>query len=397
MGHPRLFSGLLAALVLGGTAATALAAPAQTFTKKLDRAVSVPTGSAVHVENLAGHVAIHPNDGSQVQITATVVAGGDDMAAARALADTIRLDVSQQSGNVLVHVDYPVGQHDRYRYIPTNPTRAKDHDIKVLGFRIGVGDHSSSSFDYQNERVRVYQGSDHGVPLHVDLDVALPAGVKARIDNRVGRIDAGHLRNDLELKTASGDMAIADLTGSLSTHSGSGDMKVTDVHGTVEAHTGSGDLELDRIDGSTEVHTGSGDINGGHLGGQRVELHTGSGDVTLDKLAGNLRVETGSGDVKLNDLAKVAKARVEAGSGDIDLYGDLSAMQDFTLRSGSGDITLKTGTPPAVRLDISGSDIDVNWAGLRNVESGRRYFRADVGAATGRGRISTGSGDVTLR
>ncbi|KGI78352.1 DUF4097 family beta strand repeat-containing protein [Oleiagrimonas soli] len=396
MGHPRLFSGLLAALVLSGAAAHALAAPAQTFTKKLERAVSVPTGSSLQVENLAGHVAIHAGQGAQAQITATVVAGGSDMAAARALADTIRLNVSTQSDTVLVHVDYPVQQHDRYHYIPTHPTDDQDRGIKVLGFHIGGG-HSSSSFDYQDTRVKVYQGSDDGVPLHVDLDIALPAGAKVLVDNRVGRIDAEHLRNDLELKSASGDMAVTDLTGALKTHSGSGDMQIADVRGDIEAHTGSGDLQLNRIDGSTEVHTGSGDINGGHLGGRNVELHTGSGDVTLDQLGGDLKVETGSGDVKLSDLSKVTKVRVDAGSGDIGLSGDLSAMQDFTLRSGSGDITLKTGTPPAVRLDISGSDIDVDWSGLSHVESGRRSFRAEVGAGSGRGHISTGSGDVLLR
>lgn len=396
MGHPRrTLLGLLAAVALASVAAAAQAAPKHTFTKNLERTVPVAADNRVAVENLDGQVQVSQG-GLQLQVTATVVAGGDDMAAARALADTIRLDVTQSSGQVLVHVNYPVKDHDTYQYIPTHPEKAHRGGLDILGMHIGYSN-SSSSFDYQGESVRVYQGRDKGVPLHVDLAIQLPASIHAKVENRVGLLEADNVHDDLDLRTASGDIHASGVTGQLEMHSGSGDEHVSDVHGSVDAHSGSGDIALNAIEGSASVHTGSGDITGGNLHGTAFDLHTGSGDIKFTGIDGNLTAETGSGDVKLHDLAHVTRARVDCGSGDIGLYGDLSALQDFKLSSGSGDITVASTRPPAVHLDIRGSDIDVHWPGLSNTKSGRRYFQADVGKATGRGRITSGSGDITLR
>ncbi len=391
----RTLLALLAALAFCSIVPSTLAAPKQTFSKNLERTATVSTDARVSIENLVGQVRIRQG-GPQLQVKATVVAGGDDKDAARALADTIRLDVTQHAGQVLVHVHYPVQDHDSYQYIPTHPVKTHQGGLHFLGMHFGFSN-SSSDLEYQDTRVAVYQGKDRGVPLHVDLLVNIPAGVHAEVVNQVGLLEASNLHNNLQLKSASGDMTVRGLIGDLGTHSGSGDAHIAQVQGTVDAHTGSGDIDLNAIQGSARVHTGSGDITGGPLKGPSSELHTGSGDIRLDGLAGALKLDTGSGDIKLNGLAQVTRARIDCGSGDIMLDGDLSTMQDFTLRSGSGDITLNSANPPAVHLDIQGSDIDAQWPDMRHVESGRRYLRADIGAASGNGRISTGSGDVTLR
>jgi len=343
--------------------------------------------------SMVTEVSAETDGGPQLQVHASVVAGGSDQAAARALADSIRLDVSHDGNHVLVHVHYPVDAHDTYRYIPTHGAQRHQQGFSFLGMHFGSG---SSSFDYQGHRVRVYRGKDKGVPLHVDLAVNLPAGLHASIDNRVGRMHANDVQGDLSLKTASGDIDAHAVTGTLDMHSGSGDMAVDNVKGTLRVRTGSGDVKLHGIQGSVDVATGSGDIHGGNIHGDRLQVRTGSGDVKLDDLAGDMKVETGSGDIGLRDITSVSEARIGSGSGDVQLGGDLSAMSHFEISSGSGDITLVTARPPAVHLDIRGSDIGVHWPGLRNVESGRRHFRADVGAATGDGHISSGSGDISL-
>lgn len=368
--------GLLVALVLGGPWLPARAAPAQTFSKTLQRDVDVGTNTRVRVENLAGFARVSQG-GSRFHVTAKVVAGGKDMAAARALADSIRLDVGQDAGQVTVHVNYPVGAHASYQYIPGKSSQSSNHGINVLGMHLNIG-HSSSDVDYQGTHVHVYQGDDEGVPVHVDLELQVPAGVNADVVNKVGNMAASGLHGDLRLESASGDILARDINGRLEAHTGSGDLDLAGITGTLDAHSGSGDVTLDDIHGDTGVHTGSGDIKGA-----RIE-------------AASLELEAGSGDVSLSGLGKLARTRVSCGSGDIDLRGDLASMQDFVLRSGSGDITLSTAHPPAVHLDIQGSDIDVDWSGLRNIVRGRRDYRADVGNASGNGRIRSGSGDVTL-
>lgn len=389
----RILISALALVALACSTHTARAADAPSYSKQLDKSIPVATNTSVTIENMAGEVNV-TQGGTQLEVHANVVAGGDDQAIARALADTVRLDVSRENGLVLVHVHYPVNAHDRYQYRPTQPAAQRRHGFSLFGMHFGYGE---SSFDYQGHRVRVYRGKGEGVPLHVDLQIRLPAGTHASIDNKVGRMHAKALQADLSMKTASGDIDAQGVTGSLTMHSGSGDIEVADIKGALSVHTGSGDVQLHRVQGGTEVGTGSGDIDGGDVHGERVNLQTGSGDITLKNLSGDLKAETGSGDIGLRDLSTITKAHIGSGSGDVNLAGDLSNMKDFEIRSGSGDISLVSAQPPAVHLDIQGSDIGVHWTGLRNIESGRRHFRADVGDASGNGHISTGSGDVSLR
>lgn len=389
----RILASTVALLALAVGSHAAWAGDGSPRTRTLRQSLPVSANTTVTVENLAGAIEV-VQGGDQFEVDANVVAGGDDAAAAHTLADSVRLEVKREGDRVLVHVHYPVDRHTRYHYIPTKPSERHHDGLNILGFHIG---HSSSSFTYQGTRVHVYQGSHEGVPLHADLVVRVPSGLAARIDNHVGRMHAERLAARLSLRTGSGDIDARAITGSLTAHTGSGDVHVTDVKGPLDVRTGSGDVQVKGLHGDTVVGTGSGDIKGGDLHGERLKLQTGSGDINVDGLAGNLEVRTGSGDIALRGLTAVKQARIGSGSGDIGLDGDLSGLMDFRIDSGSGDITLVTSQPPAVHLQIQGSDIGVHWPGLSNVETGRRHYRADIGQATGQGRINTGSGDVNLR
>lgn len=393
----RVLATALALALLVGCAPTSQARPDKIVTKTLNTTQTVPSGTGVSVENLVGQVQVSQG-GPELQVTATVVAGGKDQAAAKALADTIKLDVRKSDGHILVHVDYPVGQHDRFEYFPTHSGQSPRAKVHVLGFDISSSFTSSrSSLTYQGHDVEVYQNQSNGVPLHVDLNVKLPVGADVEVVNHIGRINAKSLKNTLALQSDSGDISTQAITGDLGIKSGSGDALVVEQHGSVGVHTGSGDVTARQVTGAMDVHTGSGDIEGHGLHGDSLVLATGSGDIDMNDISGALKLNTGSGDITANNVVKVTDARVQTGSGDIGLRGDLSGLQSFDLQTGSGDVTLTTGSPPAVHLDITGSDIQAHWSGIGNVQSGRRHFSGDVGTAAGQGRIRTGSGDVSLK
>lgn len=389
----RIISGALALVILASCMHVAHAGNDSSYHRTLDRSIPVNTATRVTVENMVGSVEV-VRGGGPLQVHASVVAGDSDQAAARKLAGRIRLDVTRRGNDVLVHVNYPVDTYTDYRYIPAKGTARHHGGMRILGFEIG---HSSSSFTYQGRRVHVYEGKDEGVPLHVDLRVSMPAGSHLTVDNHVGQLRAEHVQGTLSMKTGSGNIDVQGMNGALTTRSGSGDVGISDVKGPLVVRTGSGDIKLDGVHGGATVSTGSGDIRGCAIHGDSLKLQTGSGDIHLADLAGNIEVRTGSGDIGLRGLASVASAQVKSGSGDIDLEGDLSGLKQFEIGSGSGDITLASANPPAVHLEIRGSDVGVHWPGLRNVESGRHHFRADIGDASGSGRIRTGSGDIVLR
>ena len=366
-----------ALVLLGGCAPPSQARPNKTVIKTLNNTQTIPADTRVSVENLVGHVQISQG-GSELQVSATVVAGGKDQATAQALADAIKFKFSHSQNRVLIHVDYPVDEHESYQYIPTDPPEHVDDGLRVLVFNIGMSS-SNSSLTYQGHDVHVYQGKSRGVPLHVDLKVKLPTDANMELINHVGRIHAQDLKNTLTLKTNSGDVSARATTGDLSVNSGSGDIRINEHHGSVN------------------LHTGSGDVRGNGLHGDSLAMKAGSGDIELKDIGGALKLGTGSGDITLDSVGKVSNAQIQCGSGDISLRGDLSGIQSFDLQTGSGDVILTTSKPPAVRLDISSADITADWTNLLNTRTSRRHFSADVGAATGHGRIRTGSGDVTLK
>ena len=395
MHKPRHITGILLAVALLGACATTMAKPPASYHRTIEQTENVTPATRLSLENLVGHVEVSQG-GAQLKVNAVVVAGGDNADQARALADTIKLSVQRDGDNLVMHVDYPVAAHDMYQYIPDNADKSQHQGIRIFGLHFGSST-SNTSLRYQDRDVRVHQGSDHGVPLHVDLQVQLPAGLHAEISNHVGSIHAQQINNSLSLKTDSGDIDGSDIGGELAIHTGSGDSRINRLRGSLHARAGSGDVTLQEIHGDTEVHTGSGDIDGTGVHGGTVSIHAGSGDISLAGLEGSLKMETGSGDITLSDLGATPGARISCGSGDIHLSGDLSGMHGFDLHTGSGDITLVTQQPPAVHLEISSRDINARWPGINHASSGRRHFSGDVGEASATGRISASSGDVTLK
>lgn len=393
----RILAVISALAVLGGCAPTSQPRPEKTVTRTLNISQVVPDGARVSVENLVGAVQVSQGSGP-LQVTATVVAGGKNQASAQALANTIKLDVRRSDGQVLVHVDYPVDQHDRYEYFPTHPDQEPRAEAHVFGVAISSSfSRSSSSLTYQGHDVQVYQNQSAGVPLHVDLAVKLPAGANTELVNHIGRISAKDLKNNLTLQSNSGDISTQGITGALDIKSGSGDVLVAQQQGQVGLHTGSGDVKARQVTGDMDLHTGSGDIEGHGLHGNSLVLATGSGDIDLADISGALKLRSGSGDITADRVEKVPDARINSGSGDIELRGNLAGLQGFDLQTGSGDVTLTTSSPPSVHLDINASDIQAHWSGIRNAQSDPRHFSGDVGAATGQGRIRTGSGNVSLK
>lgn len=377
----RSIPALLAFVLLGGFT-SAMARPAQTHTRTIDKTEAVTAATRVTVENLVGHVDI-TQGGKQLAVRATVVAGGKDAAAAAALADTIQLAVSRSGDQLTVHVDYPVDTHDSYRYNPSRSASADDDDDDDDGFSIfglHIGHFGSSSLKYQGRTVHVYKGdTDHGAPLHVDLAIRLPAGIHATVRNHVGSMRARQLDNTLGLESDNGDIQAHAVHGALNIDTSNGDVRVDDLEGRLDLVTDNGDVDLSGINGPTSVETGNGDIEG-------------------HAITGPVKADTGNGDITLEDLQARSPLRINSGRGDIRIEGDLSKLTGFQLESGMGDIDLVTHAPPPVHLDIQTGmgDIDVDWQGLEHVRSDDDSYRADIGAARGTGHIESGMGDVTL-
>ncbi len=394
-------------------AGQAQAADTVTVQTTLSYAGPLPAGIAsLTLENLAGHLSV--TQGNRFLVTATVVAGSTDQAAAQALAQSVRFDTSQSSNNFTLHVHYPLDQTTSFNYLNTaDKTGGNSHFCFFGVFCVNGG---GSNLSYQGKEVHVYYGSDRGTPLHVDLVVQVPTGMSLAVVNYVGPTEASGINNDLQVKTTSGDVRVSDMHGLFSADTGSGDVHVAALTGDLTADTGSGDVFAEHVTGKVYAETGSGDVHVAESDSQTLYADTGSGDVTFSKVKGEMKLNTGSGDIRLDGAhgslhADTGSGDVIArhytggesvwaktGSGDVSLAGDLSAVRTLYIDTGSGDVTLKTAAGLSMHLDASSSsgDVNINLPYMHNMVMHHGKFVADFGKVEGTGTISTGSGDINM-
>ncbi len=398
---------------LGLLLATPVQAAPVTVQTSLNYAGPLPTGIAsLKLENLAGHVSV--TQGSSLMVTATVVAGGQNQADAQALAQGVRFDTSQSDNSFTLHVHYPVDQHTSF-YYPDNDNQSADRNNHCFMGLVCVNG-GGSNLSYQGKEVHVPQSSDRGTPLHVDLVVQLPAGMSLALVNYVGLTEAHGIKNDLRVKTSSGDVRVSGMHGQFSADTGSGDVHVADLTGDFTADTGSGDVFAEHVSGNLHADTGSGDVHVSESHSQILYADTGSGDVTFSNVKGDMKLDTGSGDVRL--VGAIGSLHADTGSGDViarnftggesiwadtgsgevSLEGDLSAVRHLYIDTGSGDATLKTTAGLSLHLGASSNsgDVNINLPDMHNMAMHRGKFVADFGKAEGKGTISTGSGDINV-
>ncbi|NHA13839.1 DUF4097 family beta strand repeat-containing protein [Thioalkalivibrio sp. XN279] len=343
------------------------AGPAAAAERVVELEIDAP---ALQVTNLAGSVRIVPGAGAVV-LRATVKA--DDAA----IADAVRLEQGRRGDTASVSVRLPDGL-DEVRY--------EDEQFRRLDVRL----------EYEGERIRVR--SNGGETLRVDLELQLPEGTQLELRQGVGDIGVAGVDADLNLSLNYGHLRAADGQGVLVAMTRAGDIEVKSQRGQLDARSGSGDVDVENVLGTTRARTGSGDVSLRGVDGE-MQVETGSGDLELADVIGSLRARTGSGDVEIRGLGAGPKLDIATGSGDVAAAGDLGALRDVTVRTGSGDVALASSAPLSLKVSLatgSGS-IKVDVPVMGNVESGRRSFKATIGAGEGEARINTGSGDISIK
>lgn len=175
---------------------------------------------------------------------------------------------------------------------------------------------------------------------------------------------------------------------------GSGDVEVANVVNLVSAQTGSGDVHLNNIGSAPHVSTGSGTIRAEGVHGI-ANLETGSGDIELhQEQAGDVKAQTGSGTIRLHGV----NGGVRAGTGSGDLEIDGNPASEWKIETGSGSVRLNLNNAKYM-LNASTSSGSINVSAPIDKQSSLNKEHI-VGAVRGGGpsvRVSTGSGDITVR
>ena len=196
-----------------------------------------------------------------------------------------------------------------------------------------------------------------GRDAKVGIRVRCPHGSDLGVRSSSAGVDATGLLGAVDVKTASGDISLED-AASLEVDSASGDVRVRDVEGTIDIRTASGDASVRR--------------SGGILTAKLV-----SGDIAVGEAAAGLAVTTVSGDVRVH-AAGGGGMRVQAVSGDVHLaikpgerlYIDANSVSGTM----SSDLGLQDAPPiesstPVVELRVRTVSGDVNIVRATTVDA----------------------------
>ena len=212
-------------------------------------------------------------------------------------------------------------------------------------------------------------------------EITAPDWVALELDGSDGDVEISGRRAPVEIELSDGDVELRDTVASrVRLHVSDGDVEIDGLEAELEFKASDGDLEMsDSRLSSATLRLSDGDVVLRDCSGS-FELRTSDGNLTADRLvAGRVRIETSDGDVSL-DLAESPDLDLEIktsdGTVEIDHAPRLSATFEVYTRDG----VLRIDTPTTIEMT-----------------GGRRSARGELGSGSGRIKVTTGDGSVTLR
>ncbi len=167
---------------------------------------------------------------------------------------------------------------------------------------------------------------------------------------------------NVEIKTAGGDIIVANIEGKILLKTSGGDIDLDRTKGTVEATTSGGDVTADCDYGDLNVSTSGGDIKLKTRSG-KIKAHTSGGDVTLNYIGENMGIELGTSggdiDVYLENGIK-ANAELKTSGGDIKIEFPTTSMEKMTSSKFIGKLN---GGGNSISCYTSGGDISLREIG----------------------------------
>lgn len=205
--------------------------------------------------------------------------------------------------------------------------------VTVIGTKKGRNPEQVEIVDKSSERgvdVSVeYPDCNNGCNASVDFEVRVPRSMNFNFD---------------KLATASGDVSLEGVQGTIKASTASGDVTMKNVSGTIKGSSASGDVRITEASGEVNASTASGDVDVTITrleGTGNMSFSSASGDVEV-RLPSNLEAEvsmsTVSGEVKTDFAIEVQKDKWGSGSRARGKLGNGGRL--VKISSASGDVSL---------------------------------------------------------
>ncbi len=196
-----------------------------------------------------------------------------------------------------------------------------------------------------------------------------------------GDVDIEGWRANIECALDDGDLTLADIRA-----------KAT----RLEAEDG--DIDIDGFEGSLEIRVDDGDVDIRECRSDDLQIRAADGDVSLVRCRGNFKLRVDDGGVVV-DGADVSKLEIRSSDGDVDVALLSATDLDLEIEAEDGDVTLELGPEISATYAIDTDDGRIRFSdgGGTRTNNGHTVVHGKIGDGTGRIRITTTDGNVTLR
>jgi hypothetical protein len=207
-------------------------------------------------------------------------------------------------------------------------------------------------------------------------------------------------QKDVQVRTTSADIGVAEVRGAVNAHSVSGQVEVSGSPRKVAARSTSGDVQVrgtvresvnaESVSGSVEITAAT----------PEVRAKSVSGSVALAGVSGRMSASTVSGDTHVRD-SRIEYGSFESVSGDVRLEGQLARGAAIHAQSHSGDLILRLPNDTSAEYEVKTfSGEIVNELGPPAQRTSRYTPGRELRFATGRGEavvvLQSFSGNVKL-
>ena len=238
-----------------------------------------------------------------------------------------------------------------------------------------------SQVEYAGRTVQIVSGRK-GTGLAVHVTVAMPFDSDVSIRQSVGTIEGRALRGRLRLESVDADIDFERCLGVLQSKTVGGEVHLTQFQGKR--------LEIDTTDGDVYLT----DVRADH-----ARIHTVAGAIRGERVtADQLEIVTTSGNVEMTGVEpKAIEVRTE--SGKVDLASHLKHLRDASIRTATGNVSLRVGKLTHFDLHAETKSGAVKTLGMSldliEQDGQSAQWRHGVGGAPL--RVSALGGAVTVR
>lgn len=165
---------------------------------------------------------------------------------------------------------------------------------------------------------------------------------------------------EVNLKTAGGNIKVAELTGKTQVHTSGGDLTLEKIEGPISGHTSGGNINVAGCRGQVDLHTSGGNLKLSEIEGD-VSAKTTGGSIHAEQITGKTIVKTSGGNIKVAGLKGSVEAKTSGGHIAAEVLGQPEGACSFDTSGGNINITLGGDVAVDVDARTSGSRVSSDF------------------------------------